>query len=122
MSLRVVAIDGAAGSGKSTLARLLAEELQLPYVNTGSMYRALTLTARRRGVDVEDGSALVGVMGTLRFTLSPGPEGELLIDGGPPSDELETADVETHVSAVAKHPRSARRCDSPSAPWGREGP
>ena len=73
VSLRVVAIDGAAGSGKSTLARLLADELQLPYVNTGSMYRALTLTARRRGVDVEDGSALVGLMGTLRFTLSPGP-------------------------------------------------
>ena len=82
VSLRVVAIDGAAGSGKSTLARLLADELQLPYVNTGSMYRALTLAARRRGVDVEDGSALVGIMGTLRFTLSPGPEGELLIDGG----------------------------------------
>jgi cytidylate kinase len=111
MSLRVVAIDGAAGSGKSTLARLLALELHLPYVNTGSMYRALTLAARRRGVDVEDGSGLVGLMGTLRFTLSSGPERALLIDGGPPSEELETSDVEAHVSAVAKHPvvRSAMR-------------
>jgi cytidylate kinase len=111
VSLRVVAIDGAAGSGKSTLARLLADELHLPYVNTGSMYRALTLAARRRSVDVEDGSALLALMGTLRFTLSSGPDGELLIDGGPPSDELETADVEAHVSAVAKHPpvRSAMR-------------
>jgi cytidylate kinase len=111
VNVRVVAIDGAAGSGKSTLARLLAAELHLPYVNTGAMYRALTRAARDGGVDVEDGSALVELMGTLRFTLSPGPSGELLIDGAPPADDLETVDVEAHVSTVAKHPpvRSAMR-------------
>jgi cytidylate kinase len=111
VNVRVVAIDGAAGSGKSTLARLLAAELHLPYVNTGAMYRALTRAARDGGIDVEDGSALVELMGTLRFTLSPGPSGELLIDGEPPADDLETVDVETHVSTVAKHPpvRSAMR-------------
>jgi cytidylate kinase len=47
----VVAIDGPAGSGKSTLARRLAITLELPYVNTGLMYRALTHEARRRGLD-----------------------------------------------------------------------
>jgi cytidylate kinase len=111
MTIRVVAIDGAAGSGKSTLARLLARELRLPYVNTGSMYRALTVAARRGSVDVEDGPALARLMGTLEFTLSPGPGGELLIDGAPPSDDLETAGVEASVSTVAKHPpvRSAMR-------------
>lgn len=111
MTLRVVAIDGAAGSGKSTLARLLARELRLPYVNTGSMYRALTLAALRGAVEVEDGPALARLMGTLEFTLSSGTEGELLIDGAPPSDDLETADVEASVSTVAKHPpvRSAMR-------------
>ena len=111
MTVRVVAIDGAAGSGKSTLARLLARELRLPYVNTGSMYRALTLAARRGAVDVEDGTMLARLIGTLEFTLSPGPQGELLIDGAPPSDDLETADVEAFVSTVAKHPpvRSAMR-------------
>lgn len=111
MTLRVVAIDGAAGSGKSTLARLLARELRLPYVNTGSMYRALTLAALRGAVDVEDGPALARLMDTLDFTLSSGTDGELLIDGAPPSDDLETADVEASVSTVAKHPpvRSAMR-------------
>ncbi|MGH2640095.1 MAG: (d)CMP kinase [Actinomycetota bacterium] len=106
-----MAIDGAAGSGKSTLARLLARELRLPYVNTGSMYRALTLAALRGAVDVEDGPALAELMDTLEFTLSPGPDGELLIDGAPPSDDLETADVEASVSTVAKHApvRSAMR-------------
>ena len=107
MTLRVIAIDGAAGSGKSTLARLLAGALGLPYINTGSMYRALTLAARRAEVDVEDSDRLAHLMGTLRFTLSPQPSGatrELWIDGVPPSEELESADVEAHVSAVARHP------------------
>jgi cytidylate kinase len=109
VTLRVVAIDGAAGSGKTTLAGLLAEKLRLPYINTGSMYRALTLAARRAEVDVEQGDRLTHLMGTLQFTLSPAqPSGgprELWIDGAPPSDELESADVEAHVSAVAKHPQ-----------------
>jgi cytidylate kinase len=80
------------------------------------MYRALTLAARRAEVDVEDAPGLVRLMGTLHFTLSPDgpPRGlpgrsprkprELWIDGAPPSEELESADVEANVSAVARHP------------------
>jgi CMP/dCMP kinase len=118
MTPRVVAIDGAAGSGKSTLARLLAATLGLPYINTGAMYRALTLAARREEVDVEDEAALVRLMETLDFTLSPDrtdePQREpreLRIDGAPPSGDLESVDVEANVSAVAKHPavRAAMR-------------
>lgn len=107
MTLRVVAIDGAAGSGKSTLARRLAIELRLPHVNTGAMYRALTLSALRREIDVEDAVTLARLMDTLHFTLSQGSlnePGELWIDGAPPSEELESAAVEANVSAVAKHP------------------
>jgi len=109
----VVAIDGAAGSGKSTLARLLAAELGLPYVNTGAMYRALTLAARRSDVDVEDGVGLTRLMATLDFTLSPANSNprELLVDGAPPTEELASLDVEAHVSTVAMHPdvRTAMR-------------
>ena len=129
MTPRVVAIDGAAGSGKSTLARLLAEPLGLPYVNTGAMYRALTLAARRGEVDVEDEEALVRLMDTLDFTLSPigRPAGnqhdprEIWIDGSPPSDELESADVESNVSAVAKHPAVRAAMRAAQRALGEEG-
>lgn len=119
MTPRVVAIDGAAGSGKSTLARLLALMLGLPYVNTGAMYRALTLAALHAGVDVNDEEGLARLMGTLNFTLSPAvptegsrrPSRELWIGEAAPSEDLESADVEAHVSAVARHPavRAAMR-------------
>ena len=111
MRLRVVAIDGAAGSGKSTLAHHLARSVGLPHVDTGAMYRALTLAAREAHVDVEDAPALVEVMETLRFRLSSEEPRELLIDDAPPSEALRSADVEAHVSAVSRHPevRTAMR-------------
>lgn len=105
MSLRVVAIDGAAGSGKSTLARGLAAALGLPYINTGVMYRALTLEAIGRGVPFDDGDALAALMSTLRFSLGTGDPAELEVEGSPPSLDLDGPDVEAHVSDVAAHPQ-----------------
>jgi len=105
MTLRVVAIDGAAGSGKSTLARGLARSLGLPYVNTGVMYRALTLEAIERGVPFDDGDALAALMTTLRFSLGDGEPAELEVKGSPPSLDLEGTAVEAHVSEVAAHPQ-----------------
>jgi CMP/dCMP kinase len=100
---RVVAIDGAAGSGKSTLACGLARALGLAYVNTGFMYRALTRRALDRAVDVEDGRALATLMETLTFTLEGSGPPELWIDGARPGDDLHAREVETSVSAVARH-------------------
>lgn len=102
--LRVIAIDGAAGSGKSTLARGLAEALGLPYVNTGIMYRALTLAALDRGVDPDDGAALARLMSRLRFSLSSGIPPELEVEGSSPTPALMSDRVEGEVSHVARHP------------------
>lgn len=101
---RVVAIDGAAGSGKSTLARGLARALGIPYVNTGLMYRALTLEALERDIDPGDGEALAELMESLRFTLDHADPPELSIQGAPPRPELNGDAVERHVSTVARHP------------------
>lgn len=103
--LNVIAIDGAAGSGKSTLARGLAEALGLPYVNTGTMYRALTLAALDAGIDPDDGDAIAELMSRLRFGLSSGSPSELEVEGSPPSSALVSDDVEANVSHVARHPQ-----------------
>jgi cytidylate kinase len=101
----VVAIDGPAGSGKSTLARRLAEELELTYLNTGAMYRALARAALDRGVDVDDGVGLAELAMRMTFEIdrSVSPP-SLIVDGRSPEAELAGADVEAVVSAVARHP------------------
>lgn len=101
----VVAIDGPAGSGKSTLAKRLAFELGLPYVNTGLMYRAVTLEAIRQGVDPDDTEGLTRLAAGLRFDLDLDlcPP-ELRIDGSPPDARLMSPEVEETVSRVARHP------------------
>lgn len=103
--LRVIAIDGAAGSGKSTLALGLARTLGLPYVNTGIMYRALTLAALDAGIDPDDGDSLSELMSRLRFALSDGTPPEIEVDGAPPSPALVSEPVEAEVSHVARHPQ-----------------
>ena len=105
MAARVVAIDGPAGSGKSTLAERMARALGLRYVNTGLMYRAVTLRALREGVDLVDGPALALVARGIRFDLSSrfSPPA-ILIDGKPPSPDLVDPEVEVNVSTVSRHP------------------
>ena len=101
----VVAIDGPAGSGKSTLGRRLAEELGVPYVNTGLMYRALAARALRESLDVEDGPALANLAREIRFDLDlQSSPPSLRVDGRAPGEELVTPEVEGSVSSVSRHP------------------
>jgi CMP/dCMP kinase len=104
-SRAIVAIDGPAGSGKSTLARRLAETLDLPYLNTGLMYRALTLEALRTDVDPEAGPALAALASRMRFDLDATVRpAELVIEGERPDPGLMGPEVESTVSLVARHP------------------
>ncbi|MFM8998938.1 MAG: (d)CMP kinase [Actinomycetota bacterium] len=100
----IIAIDGPAGSGKSTLARRLAEALDLPYLNTGLMYRALAARALDCGVSPDDEQGLLDLLRTMRFDLAGEPRATLRVDGGAPGDDLVGAPVEAAVSAVARHP------------------
>ena len=67
----IIAIDGPAGAGKSTTARRVASELQLTYIDTGAMYRAVAWKAMQQGVDTSDADALTRLAQSLHIRLSP---------------------------------------------------
>src|SRR5689334_15642528 len=69
---RVVTIDGPAGAGKSTVARRLADRLGWRFLDTGAMYRAVTLAALRSGVDLQSEAALGRLADRLEVNLPPG--------------------------------------------------
>ncbi len=100
----VVAIDGPAGSGKSTTARALARQLDLTYVDTGAMYRALTWAAADAGVDYDDGPALARLLDDADLRLvSRERATRVTWNGRDITDRIRTPDVEARVSAVAAH-------------------
>lgn len=109
----VVAIDGPAGAGKSTLAGVLASKLALPYVNTGLMYRAVTLFALDGGVDPGDGAELAALAAGIGFELAASDRPELTVAGLTDPALLRSERVEASVSRVSAHPgvRSVLRAE-----------
>ena len=99
--LIVVAIDGPAGSGKTTVAAGVARRLGLKRLDTGSMYRTLTLKALREGIDPSDAKALARLARATTFEQS---ERGLLVDGKRPSRSIRSPEVNRNVSAVSAHP------------------
>ena len=65
----IITIDGPAGSGKSTVARALAKDLGIAYLDTGAMYRAVTLAALRQGMDLANQEALAALAAGLELTM-----------------------------------------------------
>jgi CMP/dCMP kinase len=98
--VRVIAIDGPAGAGKSTVARALANRLGLEYLDTGAMYRAVTLAAMRRGIDLADVEQVAKL--AQQLTLEVGEHG-VLVDGIDATTEIRSREVTTAVSAVASN-------------------
>ena len=100
----VVAIDGPAGSGKSTLARLLAGRLGFRFLDSGAMYRALTLKALRKGLDPGGEEAMASLLGGTSIRLADGPGGQrTLLDGEDVSAEIRGPAATEAVSRVAAH-------------------
>ena len=118
----VVAIDGPAGSGKSTLARLLARRLGFRFLDSGAMYRALTLKALRAGVDAGDEAAVADLLGRSDIRLEDGAEGQrTLLDGEDVSKAIREAAVNAAVSRVAAHARVRRGMVERQHRFAREG-
>lgn len=105
----IIAIDGPAGAGKSTLGRMLARSLNLLYIDTGAMYRAVALAVLNAGVSMQDTVAVAAVAEQARVNLEGDPDAlQVLLDGRDVSDEIRSEAV-THASSIISTIPEVRR-------------
>jgi cytidylate kinase len=97
----IVTIDGPAGSGKSTAARKLAERLGFRYLDSGALYRAVTLAALERGSDLDAGARVGDLAKGLAISFAPG--GRVLLDGRDVTEAIRSERVSANVSKVSAH-------------------
>jgi len=107
-SARTIAIDGPAASGKTTVAQRVAKHLGYLFFDTGVMYRAVTLAALRRGVSVEDESAVVALAESISVDVRPPsfPDGRLydvIANGEDVTWAIRAEEVDRHVSRVSAY-------------------
>jgi len=105
----IIAIDGPSGSGKSTLGRMLARELGLLYIDTGSMYRAVALAVIESTVNESDDMAVGSVAERIDIDLGGDPDSlHVSLNGGDVSDRIRAEDV-TQVSSIISTIPAVRR-------------
>ncbi len=92
----VIAIDGPSGSGKSTVAKLLAKELDILYIDTGAMFRALAFSANEREIDLNDHNAVEVFLNSIKLEYGQ-PDALVKVDGVDLSQKIR----EHHVSKLA---------------------
>ena len=99
--MSVLAIDGPAGAGKTTIAKTVATALGWEYVDTGAMYRAVTLKALREGIDPQDDRSLTRLAGATDISFAGG---RVLLDGADVTSSIRSTPVTNAASVVAAHP------------------
>ena len=105
----MIAVDGPSGSGKSSAARLTASSLGLRYLDTGSMYRALTWWLLEHGVDLSDAGAVEASLEKPEIAVTTDPAApRILLDGFDVSGPVRTREVSNAVSTVAVIPAVRR--------------
>jgi cytidylate kinase len=97
----IVTIDGPAGAGKSSAARALAHRLGFEFLDTGAMYRAVTLASLRADIDPRDPQALTALLDRIRLEMPPG---KVLLDGEDVSAAIRTPEVTAASGAIADSP------------------
>lgn len=119
----VIAIDGPSASGKSTTAKLVARRLGYIYIDSGAMYRAVTLAVLRSGVDPADSSSVEDLACSLTIRFSRNDDGSLqtLLDGEDVSNAIRTPDVTAMVSLVSAHSGVRRAMVELQRAMSREG-
>ena len=109
MTPRTIAIDGPAGAGKSTIGALVAERLGYLFLDTGAMYRAVALAAKRKDIDPDDADRLATLAREVRVLIGPptvrdGRAYTVLLDGEDVTWQIRDAEIDRIVSQVARIP------------------
>jgi len=100
----IVAIDGPSGVGKSTVSKLVARALDVPHIDTGAMYRAVGLAAKRAGIGTRDATALERLASNARIELVPGDPPRVLLDGEDVTALIRTPEISMAASDVSAVP------------------
>jgi pantoate ligase/cytidylate kinase len=121
----IIAIDGPAGAGKSTVTRRLAHKLDLLYLDTGAMYRAVTWLAMESGIDIEDSEAIASLITDLDLKLTS-PNGADLptvvhVNGQEVTSAIRTPEVTANVSAIASQVAVRKKLVEMQQQLGKEG-
>jgi cytidylate kinase len=98
-----IAIDGPAGAGKSTVAKLVAKQLNLFYVDTGAMYRAIAYKALKNKIQLEDEHSVSQIAKTTEVVLDHSGEGTVWCDGENVTQAIRSPEISRAVSTVAAY-------------------
>ncbi len=117
-----IAIDGPAASGKSTTAREVARRLGYTYIDTGAMYRAVTLKALRENIPVTDEEAVAKIAEQIQLKFGKSNRKTVIyMDGENVSEEIRTPKIDRQISPVAANPRVREILVKKQQKMGREG-
>ena len=121
----IVAIDGYSSSGKSSMAKALAKRIGYRYIDSGAMYRAVTLYALQNGLIAEDGTIdlerLLSALPTIDIDFALTPEGQhTLLNGADVEREIRSMEVSSHVSPISAIPEVRQNLTLKQQAYGRE--
>jgi cytidylate kinase len=118
----IIAIDGPSGAGKSTLGRLLARELNLLYIDTGSMYRAVALAVMESSVNAQDDLAVGSLAARVDIDLTGDPDSQTVtLEGRDVTDEIRREEVTEMSSVVSTIPEVRRAMVERQREMGKRG-